>query len=138
VVAVRWNQASLLRPGAKVKSHGAGCTILFPTTDSALMELTTLALLVLIPLLVWRIYMRLKPLFARQESLMWKHWTGAVGFPLLMVVSALATINDVLAISCLGAAARPAAGWRATHWRKRARKPRADAFSSSPTSVSAW
>lgn len=78
------------------------------------MELTTLALLVLIPLLVWRIYMRLKPLFARQESLMWKHWTGAVGFPLLMVMSALATMNDVLAISCLGAAAL-AGGWLARY-----------------------
>ncbi|UGQ46872.1 hypothetical protein [Massilia endophytica] len=74
------------------------------------MELTTLALLVLIPLLVWRIYSRLRPLFARQESLMWKHWVGAAGFPLLVLISAIATFRDVLALSCLGAGVL-AGGW---------------------------
>ncbi|MGB9992500.1 hypothetical protein [Pseudoduganella rhizocola] len=78
------------------------------------MELTTLALLVLIPLLVWRIYMRLKPLFARQESLMWKHWTGAAGFPFLVLMSAIATRNDVLALSCLGAGVL-GGGWAARY-----------------------
>ena len=48
------------------------------------MQLTTLALLILIPLLIWRVYLRLKQFFVRQESLMWKHWTGAVLFSLLV------------------------------------------------------
>ena len=53
------------------------------------MQLTTLALLILIPLLIWRVYLRLKQFFVRQESLMWKHWVGAVLFPLMLLAAVL-------------------------------------------------
>ena len=65
------------------------------------MQLTTLALLILIPLLIWRVYMRLKQFFVRQESLMWKHWTGAVLFSLLMLVAAGSLLDDGPALASL-------------------------------------
>ncbi|HEX8603470.1 MAG TPA: hypothetical protein VF774_12565 [Pseudoduganella sp.] len=56
------------------------------------MQLTTLALLILIPLLIWRVYLRLRPFFARQESLVWKHWVGAVLFTLMLLGAAVSLL----------------------------------------------
>lgn len=67
------------------------------------METTTLALLVLIPLLVWRIYSRLKRSMARQASKLWRHWAGAILFPLLIAAAAVASQGEQLALSCLAA-----------------------------------
>ena len=67
------------------------------------MQLTTLALVLLIPLLIWRIYSRLKQFFVRQESLLWKHWVGAGFFAFLLLVAAVGARQDVLALSSLGA-----------------------------------
>lgn len=53
------------------------------------MPLTTLALLILIPLLIWRVYLRLRQFFVRQESLAWKHWVGALLFPLMLLAAAV-------------------------------------------------
>lgn len=50
------------------------------------MNLFTLALLVLTPLLVWRIYSRLKDMVMRQRSIMARHWTGLAGFTAALVV----------------------------------------------------
>ncbi|QGZ40986.1 hypothetical protein IP92_03705 [Pseudoduganella flava] len=74
------------------------------------MQLTTLALLILIPLLIWRVYSRLRQFFVRQESLMWKHWTGAGFFGIVLLASAIALREDVLALSSLAAGAL-AGGW---------------------------
>ena len=52
------------------------------------MDLTTLALLILTPLLVWRIYSRLKTMMARQPSVLTKHWTGLGTFLAVIVVVA--------------------------------------------------
>ena len=67
------------------------------------METSTIALLVLIPLLVWRIYSRLKRMMGRQPSHLWRHWTAATLLPLLIVALGLACMSDALALSCLGA-----------------------------------
>lgn len=69
------------------------------------MQLTTFALLLLIPLLIWRIYSRVKRLFVRQESLLWKHVLGATLFPLLLLASAVSLLPDMFALSCLAAGA---------------------------------
>lgn len=50
------------------------------------MNLTTLALLVLTPLLVWRVYSRLKVAMARQRSIMSRHWTGLGVFAAMVLV----------------------------------------------------
>lgn len=51
------------------------------------MNLTTLALLVLTPFLVWRVYSRLKTMMARQRSIMSRHWTGLGVFLAMVLVS---------------------------------------------------
>lgn len=85
------------------------------------MELTTVALLLLIPLLIWRIYLRLKRMLARQESLMGKHWMSAVAFSVFLVWMAATMADNVLAVSCLGAGALAGAwlgffGFKTTHF----------------------
>lgn len=66
---------------------------------------TTLALLILIPLLIWRIYSRVKRIFVRQESLLWRHTLGATLFPLLLIAAAVSLLPDTFALACLGAGA---------------------------------
>ena len=51
------------------------------------MNITTLALLLLTPILVWRIYTRLKTQMARQRSLMTRHYTGVLVFVAMILVS---------------------------------------------------
>jgi integral membrane sensor domain MASE1 len=50
------------------------------------MSLTTLALIALVPLLVWRIYSRLKNQMTRQRSIMSRHYTGLIVFAALIVI----------------------------------------------------
>jgi hypothetical protein len=50
------------------------------------MSLTTLALIVLAPILVWRIYARLKAQMARQRSILSRHYTGLLVFGAMVVV----------------------------------------------------
>ncbi len=50
------------------------------------MNLFTLALLVLTPLLVWRIYTRLKQMVVRQRSIIARHWTGLAIFMAVVLV----------------------------------------------------
>lgn len=82
----------------------------FTRTLNAYMETTTLALLCLAPLLVWRIYSRLKKLVARQQSHMWRHWLVAIGFPALILFLATTTKFEILPLSTLGAGVL-AGGW---------------------------
>lgn len=84
------------------------------------METTTLALLVLVPLLVWRIYSRLKRLTVRQRSQLWRHRAGAVLFPLALAALGAASMADVLALSCLAAGAL-GGGWLGVWGLKRTR-----------------
>ncbi|MFL6672181.1 MAG: hypothetical protein ACJ8LG_02680 [Massilia sp.] len=50
------------------------------------MSLTTLALIVLAPILVWRVYSRLKGQMARQRSILSRHYTGLLVFGAMVVV----------------------------------------------------
>ena len=78
------------------------------------MEATTIALLVLMPLLVWRLYCRLKSLIGgRRRSRAWRHWGALIGFSAVLATTALSAAPDLLALSCLGAGALAGAwlGW---------------------------
>lgn len=75
------------------------------------MPLTTLALLILIPLLIWRVYLRLRQFFVRQESLVWKHWVGALLFPLMLLAAAV-SLPQGPALAAL-AGATVVGGWLA-------------------------
>lgn len=48
----------------------------------------TIALLVLAPFLVWRVYSRVKGMMKRQRSVMQRHYTGALVFAAIVLVSA--------------------------------------------------
>jgi hypothetical protein len=69
-----------------------------------LMNLTTLALLVLTPLLVWRVYSRLKTQMARQRSILSRHWTGVLVFTAMIAVpvSELMRMDRPLPLAALG------------------------------------
>jgi len=51
------------------------------------MEMTTIVLLLLVPLAVWRIYSRLKIVLGRTKSELWRHYAtlGVMVFMLLAV-----------------------------------------------------
>jgi hypothetical protein len=71
------------------------------------MNLTTLALLVLTPFLVWRLYSRLRTMMARQRSIVSRHWTGLGVFLAMVLVPAseLVTRPAMLGWLVLGTAA---------------------------------
>jgi len=52
------------------------------------LTITTLALLVLTPLLVWRIYTRIKAQMTRQRSIVSRHYTGILVFGAMILVPA--------------------------------------------------
>jgi hypothetical protein len=52
------------------------------------LTITTLALLVLTPLLVWRIYTRIKSRMTRQRSIVSRHYTGVLVFGAMILVPA--------------------------------------------------
>lgn len=56
------------------------------------LTLGTVALLILGPLLVWRIYSRVNKLMVRQQSIMARHWTGALVFLAMILV----TLSEVV------------------------------------------
>lgn len=57
------------------------------------MSITTIALILLIPVLVWRIYSRLKSQMTRQRSIMSRHYTGLLVFGALLLVP-VASLGD--------------------------------------------
>jgi len=65
------------------------------------MNLTTLALLVLIPLLVWRIYSRVKAQMTRQRSIVSRHYTGLLVFGAMVAVPASGLLDRPLHLGAL-------------------------------------
>lgn len=66
------------------------------------MDITVLVLLILVPLVVWRIYSRLQRLIHRTQSQLWRHRAAAFGLPLLLLLIAFSTRNNMLGLSSLG------------------------------------
>jgi cytochrome b561 len=69
------------------------------------MSLTTLALVFLVPFLVWRIYQRLKSQMARQRSIMSRHYTGLLVFGGMLLVPAAELGDRPLVLAALAAGA---------------------------------
>jgi Na+/proline symporter len=69
------------------------------------MSITTLALIVLIPVLVWRIYSRLKSQMTRQRSIMSRHYTGLLVFGALVLVPAASLLDRPYGLLALAAGA---------------------------------
>lgn len=66
------------------------------------MTSSTAVLVVLVPLVGWRMYSRVRRLVGRQRSRAWRHWTAAILFPLLVALFAIASIANPLAVGALG------------------------------------
>lgn len=66
------------------------------------MSITTLALILLFPILVWRIYQRLKSQMTRQRSIMSRHYTGLLVFAAMMLVPAAGLADRPFSLAALG------------------------------------
>lgn len=66
------------------------------------METSTIALLLLSPILVWRIYTRIKATMKRQRSIMQRHYTGAGVFTALLIIVASQLIDWPASLAWLG------------------------------------
>jgi hypothetical protein len=65
------------------------------------LTVTTVVLLILVPVLIWRMHSRLKRVFRRQESVAWRHWVAAAGLPLLLLSAAQSMLGNPLALSLM-------------------------------------
>jgi len=65
------------------------------------MSITTLALILLVPILVWRIYQRLKGQMTRQRSIMSRHYTGLLVFGAMLLVPAAGMADRPLSLAAL-------------------------------------
>lgn len=65
------------------------------------MSITTLALIFLVPILVWRIYQRLKTQMTRQRSIMSRHYTGLLVFGAMLLVPAAGMADRPLSLAAL-------------------------------------
>jgi hypothetical protein len=55
----------------------------------------------LLPLVLWRIYARIRRNIGRQRSRAWRHWCGVVFFPLIALMLALAAFSSAFAEAAL-------------------------------------
>jgi len=69
------------------------------------MSLTTLALIALVPVLVWRIYQRLKSQMTRQRSIMSRHYTGLLVFGGMVLVPLAELADRPFSLAALAAGA---------------------------------
>lgn len=62
---------------------------------------TTIAFAVAAPLILWRVYARVKRLMTRQRSQAWRHWIAMVLFPLVVIGFAFAAHAYPLTLAAL-------------------------------------
>ncbi|NNG24806.1 hypothetical protein [Telluria aromaticivorans] len=77
------------------------------------LSITTLALLVLTPLLVWRVYNRIKARMARQRSIVSRHYTGVLVFGAMIVVPAAQLLDSPYNLGALAVGTLLGIGWSA-------------------------
>lgn len=65
------------------------------------MEMTTIVLLMLVPVAVWRIYSRVKAMLVRTQSELWKHYTVGGVMAAALVVLAVLSIGKWAALGTL-------------------------------------
>jgi len=65
------------------------------------LTITTLALLVLTPLLVWRIYRRIQAQMTRQRSIVSRHYTGILVFGAMILVPAAQLLGNFYNLAAL-------------------------------------
>jgi hypothetical protein len=66
------------------------------------MHPSTLAVAALIPLVLWRVYSRVRRLVGRQRSRLWRHRSNALVFPVLLGLLGLGALGDARSLTGLG------------------------------------
>lgn len=69
------------------------------------MEMTTLVLLLLVPLAVWRIYSRLKVVLGRTRSEVWRHYATLAVMAAMLLAVAVQVFGNWVALAALAAGA---------------------------------
>ncbi|WP_036172442.1 hypothetical protein [Massilia sp. 9096] len=69
------------------------------------MSLTTLALIILVPFLVWRVYQRVQSQMTRQRSIVSRHYTGLLVFGALLLVPLTELFDRPFSLAALAAGA---------------------------------
>ena len=62
---------------------------------------TTIALIVAIPLILWRLYSRIRRLVGRQKSRLWRHWVAVTFFPLIVVLLGIVALHNAITLASL-------------------------------------
>ena len=75
------------------------------------LSITTLALLVLAPLLVWRVYNRIKARMTRQRSIVSRHYTGVLVFGAMIAVPAAQLLDQPYNLGALVVGTAFSIGW---------------------------
>jgi cytochrome b561 len=66
------------------------------------MQTQSIVVLALIPLILWRMYSRVRRLVGRQKSVAWRHWTAALLFPVLLLALLASAIGRPMTEAALG------------------------------------
>jgi len=77
------------------------------------MSQSTLIMIAVALLVMWRLYSRMRRLIGRQRSRLWRHWLAAIFLPLLLALLAVGTLAapDGLAALAAGTAAGIGLAW---------------------------
>lgn len=54
---------------------------------------------ILVPFVMWRVYMRIRRLMVRQRSQPWRHWIAVILFPLILVLLGVSALAHPLALA---------------------------------------
>jgi hypothetical protein len=54
-----------------------------------------------VPLILWRMYGRIRRLVGRQRSVAWRHWTAVVLFPMLLLLLATGAVGKPMTLASL-------------------------------------
>ena len=65
------------------------------------MTTSAMVMIVVVPLIVWRMYSRIRRLIGCQRSRAWRHWAAAIFFPLLIILLGLGALGATLAVGAL-------------------------------------
>ena len=57
--------------------------------------------LVFVPIIIWRLYSRMRKVMGRQEAKPWRLWTSVILFPLLTLLMAWATQGNMVSLGAL-------------------------------------
>jgi hypothetical protein len=63
---------------------------------------SSMVIVAVVPLILWRLYSRYRRLVGRQRSKAWRHWVSVVFFPLLLLALSVPLFFHPMALAALG------------------------------------